>query len=659
MDCYFRQDGADFAVGNDFIERAFRYGDGDLATVSITDRRGGRVWPQKRGERPEVYYEGLTGALRGADPGEPPLALELVDAVAREVEESMYSAPHLEAVFTLVNTRHKLTLQRHFVVYEGAAAVRSFLEVVSGCVPAGDFYRPMLRRNVLDGFSIPAAEGTLSAWEFFTRSDETNTFVEEHPAPRGFEKGNLLLYRGPEGHGLFVLKEAPCFRDQRPEVEGNFHVGEERTEVLGWGFRPEEIPYHEARRSYGSVVGVFQGGEDEGLLELKRFQEARAAEDPLRDRMVMVNPSGEGNLPELIGEKFVLEELSAAADLGATHYQLDDRWESGTFMDILGNVFTDKSFWEINPALFPRGFGPAVAEARKLGVEFALWFCPSFARLYRDHTEQSEVLLGLWKRHGIRRFKIDGMNLRTKECEDNLEALLRGVREASRGAVAFNLDSTAGPRPGYFMFQEYGNIFLENRYCLKQAPTYYPWLTLKNLWDLSRFVPSRRLQIEFLNIDKGASSYDAKDELAPHNYSHEYVAAIALCASPLAWFAPSQASRKTLARFRTVLDLHKAHRDGIFSGHVFPVGERPSGRSWTGFQSHDPQSGSGYLAVYREYAPKESFEFGLKFLDGRHVSLESLSDKSPAVEADCGGGRGVVVDLPAVNSWRLYKYASS
>lgn len=659
MDCYFRQDGADFAVGNGLIERAFRYGDGQLSTVSITDRRSGGVWPQGRGERPETYYEGLTGALRRGAPGEPPIPLELVDASAREVEESMYSAPHLDAVFTLVNTRHKLTLQRHFLVYEGAAAVRSFLEVVSGCLPAGDFFRPMLRRSVLDAFSIPASEGTLSAWEFFTRSDRTNTFVEEHAAPRGFEKGNLLLFRGAQGRGLFVLKESPCFSDQRPEVEGNFHVGETRTEVLGWGFRPEEIPYHESRRTYGSVVGVFQGGQDEGILELKRFQNARATVDPGRDDMVMANPWGEGNLYELQGEKFVLEELSAAADLGATHYQLDDGWESGNLVDIAGNAFTDKTFWTINPGLFPRGFGPAAAEARKLGVEFTLWFCPSSARLYRDHAEQAEVLLGLWKRHGIRRFKIDGMNLRTKECEDNLEALLRGVREASRGAVAFNLDTTADPRPGYFMFQEYGNIFLENRYSLKHAPNYYPWLTLKNLWDLSPFVPSRRLQIEFLNIDKGGEFYDGKDELAPRNYSHEYVAAVTLCANPLAWFAPSRAAKKTLARFRTVIDLHKAHRNGIFSGHVFPVGQRPSGRSWTGFQSHDPESGNGYLAVYREYHPEESFAFNLKFVEGRRVRLTSLSDRSPVVDAEAGGGRGIAVNLPAVNSWRLYKYATS
>ena len=35
-----------------------------------------------------------------------------------------------------------------------------------------------------------------------------------------------------------------------------------------------------------------------------------------------------------------------------------------------------------------------------------------------------------------------------------------------------------------------------------------------------------------------------------------------------------------------------------FSGNIFPIGDEPSGRSWTGFQSVNKQE--GYLLVFRE-----------------------------------------------------------
>ena len=63
--------------------------------------------------------------------------------------------------------------------------------------------------------------------------------------------------------------------------------------------------------------------------------------------------------------------------------------------------------------------------------------------------------------------------------------------------VIFNLDATASRRGGYHMFNEYGNIFLENRYTDWQ--NYYPYWTLRNLWMLSKYVPAEKLQIEFQN----------------------------------------------------------------------------------------------------------------------------------------------------------------
>lgn len=70
------------------------------------------------------------------------------------------------------------------------------------------------------------------------------------------------------------------------------------------------------------------------------------------------------------------------------------------------------------------------------------------------------------------------------------------------------------------MFNEYGNVFLENRYTDWQ--NYYPYWTLRNLWMLSKYVPAERLQIEFLNKWRNAGKY-AGDRFAPANYGFGYL----------------------------------------------------------------------------------------------------------------------------------------
>lgn len=657
MEASFRQSGDTFVVGNGLIEREYAFRDGRLVTTAIGDPRRGRRWPMRPSAFPELYYDGLTGRRVRRDGREEVEAfpLELADVSSSRTVDSIYSAPHLEVVFTLTDAWRGLTLRRRVVVYDGVAAVRSLVEVRSTNAPLGDFYAPLTRRNLLDAVPLPPDGGKAASWEFFTRSDGTNTFVARRDDPRGFDRGSLLCVREPSGAGLFALKEAPCFSDQRPEAEGNFFVADDRVEVLGWGIRPEEVAGSSFLRSYASVVGLFDGAEDDCFVALKRYQAARATWKPSRDATVTVNPWGEGNLYQLMGEPFVVGELAAAAEVGATHYQLDDGWESGNLVELVRNRLVDRDFWRPNPAHFPRGLDAVAREARRRGVEFSLWFCPSFERLYRNWDEQAAILLELFRRHGIRRFKIDGMNLRTKEAEDNLERLLRRVRDATGGEAGFDLDVTANPRSGYFSFQEYGNIFLENRYTFPHAPTYRPWLTLKNFWDLAPFVPAGRLQVEVLNLDNGRDSYPADDEFAPRSYPQEYATAVALFASPLLWFAPSRMRAETRARVRSVVDLHLRHRAEIHAGHVLPVGERPSGRSWTGLQSHDPETGAGFLVIYRERTTDASARLALHFVEGAALRLESLSDATPPAAVRESDGT-VEVRLERPDSFRLYRY---
>ena len=142
----------------------------------------------------------------------------------------------------------------------------------------------------------------------------------------------------------------------------------------------------------------------------------------------------------------------------------------------------------------------------------------------------------MYREYGIRIFKIDGLTIPTKKAEINLRNLFDKVLAETDNKVMFNLDATASRRGGYHMFNEYGNIFLENRYTDWQ--NYYPYWTLRNLWMLSKYVPAEKLQIEFLNKWRNTEKY-GDDPFAPHRYSFEYLFATTMAGQPLAWFEAS------------------------------------------------------------------------------------------------------------------------
>ena len=127
--------------------------------------------------------------------------------------------------------------------------------------------------------------------------------------------------------------------------------------------------------------------------------------------------------------------------------------------------------------------------------------------------KDAQAIIGLYKKYGICCFKIDGLQIPTKTAEQNLRRLFDTVLEQTNYEVIFNLDATAGRRGGYHYMNEYGNIFLENRYT--DWGNYYPYRTLRNLWMLSRYVPAEKVQIEFLNKWRNADKYDAADPFAP------------------------------------------------------------------------------------------------------------------------------------------------
>lgn len=375
--------------------------------------------------------------------------------------------------------------------------------------------------------------------------------------------------------------------------------------------------------------------------------------------MVMMNTWGDRSQDGRVSEQFCLQELDKAARLGITIYQIDDGWqqgkspasvvEGGSFDDIWART----GYWDVDPVKFPHGLSPIVEKAKGLGIEIGLWFNPSVQEDLADWERDAAVLIGLYKKYGIRIFKIDGLVIPSKTAERNLRSMLDRVREETGDDVVFNMDVTNGRRMGYNWFAEYGNIFLENRY--SDWGNYYPYKTLRNLWQLSRYVAPERFQIEFLNPWRNTDKYPSGDMFAPANYSFDYIAAVSFAAQPLAWMEASNLPEEAFY-VGDILKKWYGLAPAIHGGTILPIGEEPSGRSWTGFQSIT-DSKHGYIIAYREDTPTARGCIKTWLPEGKRVRFRPLLGSGKPFRAKVGPGGIIKINLREPNSFALYEYS--
>jgi len=500
--------------------------------------------------------------------------------------------------------------------------------------------------------------------QFFDITDRRNTLVAEQSIlPYRHETrlaGNLLLIQDTlDGRGLFVLKEAPCSDVQLAGEGYDFGCRIGEIQVVGNGLQASDLAEDEWTRGYGVVVGVASDGKRQLLKALRVYQEQVRIHKPERDDMILLNTWGDRGQDTRINERFCLAELDRAARLGATHFQLDDGWQSGRSSNSafaggsLDDIWAREDYWAPHPARFPNGLGPVVERGRELGIEVCLWFNPSRDDGYAHWKQDADTLIGFYQRHGIRTFKIDGVRVPDKRADLNLRAMFDRVMVATNGEAVFNLDATAGQRWGYHYGNEYGNIFLENRYT--DWSNYYPHWTLRNLWMLARYLPPQNLQIEFLSRWRNADRYDAADPLAPRRVPFAYCFAVTMAAQPLAWFEatglPDQAFEVA-----PLIHTYHTHQRQIHSGQIWPIGEEPSGTSWTGFQSIGPRGDEGYLLVYREWNQRQEAQIEVWDLAGQSIRATCVAGQGRDFVSQVSARGELEFSLPDPISFALYTY---
>lgn len=662
-DCSARLENDVLTIENALISRTFKWNNGNIITTSLTDKASGKKW-EMNSNKPDLVFPGESATASNA--------LFKAEVISR----TAIAPEHLQAQITY--SLGSLEVKRVFRIYPGCAALacdfyyrgqstQAWLQPDMNMADRVNIEKLAsggadIKAPVIEKLELPGKHWRLSAIEFFDVTDRYNTLVtgvEALSYRPNLYRGNLLFaHDNTSDHGIFMLKEAPTSNVQLAYPGGDYQTDYGVFRMLGAGMSPSDLHPTEWRRGYGFVTGVYSGDEIKRLMALRNYQKKLRIHLPGRDEMILMNTWGDRGQDSRVREQFALAELQAGAALGITHFQLDDGWQSGRSSNSamkggsLSNIWDNKSYWVPDPAKFPNGLDPVVKKGKELGIEVCLWFNPSRDNSNENWEKDADAVIGLNKKYGIRTFKIDGVNLPDKLAEVNFRKFLDKVNQETSQGVVFNLDVTAGRRGGYHYFNEYGNIFLENRYTDWQ--NYYPYTTLRNLWMLSRYVPAQNLQIEFLNKWRNRDKY-REDPFAPAHYSFEYLFAITMAAQPLAWFEGTGLPDEAVLAGSAIIKKYREIQSDFHSGSIFPIGQEPSGRSWTGFQS--VQEGKGYLLVFREDNNSSKVSMKTWLPEGKKVTCTPVAGQGKAFTANIRPNGEVIFELADKNTYALYRYS--
>jgi len=305
----------------------------------------------------------------------------------------------------------------------------------------------------------------------------------------------------------------------------------------------------------------------------------------------------------------------------------------------------DPNFWTLDPKKFPSGLNTILEKADELGIKMGFWFAPDSTDDFSRWENDAEIVRVLSEDCGASYIKLDGAMIRNQACEDNYFSFLKAISKLRGGKLNFNLDITYGKRLGYFCGIEYGTLFVENRYT--DWKNYYPHRTLRNLWQLSRYLPASKFQFEVLNIRRNAHLY-GDDPLAPANYDIDWCFASVMAANPLIWMEMQNLNEEDTQALRKIIGIYRDNRDAMCEMSVHPIGDLPNGIGWSGFFWKGKNS--GYVTIFRGITDEDTHTFSLPVC-GKCTVLHSNTDAEVSETPE-----GLKVTLGKKRGYAFIKY---
>ena len=325
--------------------------------------------------------------------------------------------------------------------------------------------------------------------------------------------------------------------------------------------------------------------------------------------ITMSNTWGDRNCDTRVCEEFVLKEIDKAAELNVDIVQIDDGWqlhstEDLTRRDEQDRRIFDEDFWQVNPTRFPNGIKPLAEYAAKKGVKIGLWFAPDSRDAFAARDRDVKILKNAYDNWGVRFFKLDMYWIQSDAERDGFLDLLCKIYSFGDD-VAVQLDVTRFDRINYLCGKQYGTAFVENRYT--KLRSVFPYRTLKNIWMLGKYIPTSKCQFELVNPDLNTECYLEDDIFAPKYYDLDYQFAAVMLSNPLFWMEIQFLSDERVNELNRIMPVWQANRDAFSRADVMPIGDQPSGRSFSGF--YVDAKDDEYLLLFREATAENTFEF--------------------------------------------------
>ncbi len=472
--------------------------------------------------------------------------------------------------------------------------------------------------------------------KLYDQTDHHDHLVEEqtrlcHPLRKESFTGNLFIVEDFLNHqGMLLAKVSPTPHAQLNRTQEDLFVqANQAVYCCGSGLSADEIST-EVLPTYGWTLLL---GTPQELPGLYRAHLRRLMSVASREKIFsMSNTWGDRSRDAALNEKFMLTEIETVSKCHIDKVMIDDGWQKGrTANSALSQGGAWGSYWETQPDFwtpdlgkFPHGLKPLVDACHKKGTQLSLWYSPDSSNEFEHWEKDLACLLGLYQTYGINTFKLDGITLTSLLASKRLEQLFQSLHQAAP-EIILCLDVTAEIRPGYLPLPEHVHLFLENRYT--DWGNYHPHRTLKALWQLSKWVPSIRLQIEILNPTRSLHKY-VGDLLAPSRYPMSYMTAIAGFALPLIWMEVQNLSVELQKEMAETLAIFKNIRPDLETADIEPVGNMPDGTQWCGFLAKSKHK--TYVLIFREWNSDNTFTFPLD-LPGK-MQVKVLHSNLPIAE---------------------------
>jgi alpha-galactosidase len=114
--------------------------------------------------------------------------------------------------------------------------------------------------------------------------------------------------------------------------------------------------------------------------------------------------------------------------------------------------------------------------------------------------------------------------------------------------------------------------------------------------------------------------------------------------NPLGWFEASNLPEAYVESCSALVRIWKAHREDLFSGTMFPIGQEPDGYSYTGFMSLSPSGDHGYVVLFRELHGESSAAIPIPSIGPEAPAWELLSGEGTI--AGCGASLQATIPKP-------------